>query len=200
MRKPSHRARALARSLRKICVSRDHLPPTSTASTTRRARVPRPKSSGYVLSFLRRAATKATPSSSAAPRWGSPFACRALNQRGVHSKLGAREEWESVRDHFESPCVPDELDHVQIPHHHIGCHPAACFPADAGCHTPEGITPPPQDPSPGTGCTVVATRIEWEATPSAVLGPRKREVKTAEEEDTEHVWLHRCDPRPSPGV
>ena len=41
--------------------------------------LPRPTSSGYVLSFLRRAATKAT-SSSAAPRWGSPFACKALTK------------------------------------------------------------------------------------------------------------------------
>ena len=41
---------------------------------------------------------------------------------------------------------------------------------------------------------MVATRIEWEATSAAVLGPGKREVKTAEEEDTEHVRLHLRDP------
>ena len=41
IRKRSRRARARERSLKKICVSRDHLPPTTT-STTRRARAPRP--------------------------------------------------------------------------------------------------------------------------------------------------------------
>ena len=87
-----------ARSLKKICVSRDHLPPTSTTNTTKRARLPRPTSSGYVLSFLRRC---------------------------------------------ESAGVTSELNHVQIAHHHIGCHPAACFPADAGCHTLQ-LRPKPQ--------------------------------------------------------
>ena len=44
----------------------------SSAKTTRRAREPGPTSSGYVLSFVRWASARATPSRSAAPRLGSP--------------------------------------------------------------------------------------------------------------------------------
>ena len=65
-------ARALANRRTKILASSDHLPPTSRAKTTRRAREPGPTSSGYVLSFVRRASARATPSQSAAPRLGTP--------------------------------------------------------------------------------------------------------------------------------
>ena len=46
---PSHRARAWARALMKCCVVGDHLPPTSTARTTRRDLTRRPTSSGHLF-------------------------------------------------------------------------------------------------------------------------------------------------------
>ena len=53
---------ALANWAMKLCVSCDHRPPTSTASTARRALPCTPANSGYVLAFLRRASAAATPS------------------------------------------------------------------------------------------------------------------------------------------
>ena len=107
---------------------------------------------------------------------------RSIRLESAPQVIGGAVEWESVRHHFKSPSVPGELHHVQIAH-----------PADAGCHTFESVTTPPQDPSPSTGCTVVATRIKWEATPTTVQSPRERKVKTTQKEDAEHVWLHLCD-------
>ena len=148
--------------------------------------------SGFVLSFLRglrpgRHHPLLLLSAGLTVRVQGP------DQSGVNGKLSASEEWESVHHHFKSPGVTGELHQVQIAHHHVGWHPA-CFPADAGCHTLECVTSPLQDPSPSTGCSVVGTRIEWEATLATVQGPGKRKVKTTQEEDAEHVWLYLCDP------
>ena len=63
---------AFARLRRKWAVSSDHRPPVSAAKTTRRARPPSPTNSGYVVSFLRRASSRATPARLAAPLLGLP--------------------------------------------------------------------------------------------------------------------------------
>ena len=57
--------------LQKIC----HRP--STPRTTRRDLAPGPTNSGYLRSFLRRAAAKATPSVTAAPRLAVPSPCKS---------------------------------------------------------------------------------------------------------------------------
>ena len=64
----SWRALALDNWQRKYRLSSDHLPPTSQASTTRRARPCSPANSGYRRCFRRRAANKAAPLKSA--HWG----------------------------------------------------------------------------------------------------------------------------------
>ena len=46
--------------------------PVSAANTTRRARPPSPTNSGYVVSFLRRASSRATPGRLAPPLLGLP--------------------------------------------------------------------------------------------------------------------------------
>ena len=73
----SRRDRALANCARKDLVSDDHLPPTSIAKTTKRARLRGPTNSGYRRSFRLRAAVRTTPSRSAAPWCGEPSQCMA---------------------------------------------------------------------------------------------------------------------------
>ena len=68
----SERAFARAKMRRNVCVSSDHLPPTSPAKTTRRARERRPTNSGCVRSFLRRAWAKMMPSMFAVPGLAVP--------------------------------------------------------------------------------------------------------------------------------
>ena len=80
MRWVSPRAFALASCDKKLLVSVDHRPPTSTAITTSRARRWTPTSSGYMRAFLLRAASRATPSTSAA-------SLLAVPSPGVHSLL-----------------------------------------------------------------------------------------------------------------
>ena len=70
------RALARARELKNLCVSWDHRPQTSTASTTKRARPRRPTNSGYLRSLRCRVAAKATPST--CTRRGTPLAWSVL--------------------------------------------------------------------------------------------------------------------------
>ena len=62
--KPVRRVSALAKCARKDLVSDDHLPPTSIAKTTKRARLRGPTNSGYRRSFRLWAAVRTTPSRS----------------------------------------------------------------------------------------------------------------------------------------
>ena len=66
------RVLALANCRRNDCVSADHLPPTSLAKTTNLALPCSPDSSGYARSFLRRALSRAAPSSPAHRACGVP--------------------------------------------------------------------------------------------------------------------------------
>ena len=81
---------------------------------------------------------------------------------------------------------------VQIAHHHVGCHIAPASRQMRAATLSRAF--PPQDLSPITTCTVMATGIQWKATPATAQGPGKRKVKTSQEEDAEHVWLQLCDP------
>ena len=79
----SLRARLLASPVRNPFVFFENLPPTSTARTTSRARACTPTNSGYRRSLALLAASKATPSLSAAPLRGLPSPCNAHTQRRV---------------------------------------------------------------------------------------------------------------------
>ena len=62
-----------ANSREKLLVSSDHLPPTSTTRTTRRALWCGPTNSGYVLAFPSAAASRATPSKVGGTSPGAPI-------------------------------------------------------------------------------------------------------------------------------
>ena len=54
--------------------------------------------------------------------------------------------------------------------------------------------PPPQNPSTSTSCAVVATGIEWKATPAVAPGQREGKAKTTKEKDSEQVRFQTGDP------
>ena len=49
--------------------------------------------------------------------------------------------------------------------------------------------PPPQNPCHCASCTVVATRIEWTATPAVASGTRQGKPETTQEENTERLCV-----------
>ena len=53
--------------------------------------------------------------------------------------------------------------------------------------------PTSQDPRPRASSSVVATRIEWMATPAETRSQGKRQPKTLQEENTEELWSGRCE-------
>ena len=161
---PSQRARARARALMICCVVGDHLPPTSTARTTRRDLARRPTSSGYLRSFRRSAMEMATPSLWSAPLLAVPSQCRALTSR-VHRQLGSSEQWQPIHCHFESASIGcDGCVEVQVTQQHVCAHTATRLSADMGHHTLQSKPLPPQDPSPSAGSAVMAMSIKWAAT------------------------------------
>ena len=73
-------ARALASSVMNPVVSRENLPPTSTARTTNRALHLAPRNSKQLCSLRFLAAMSATPSRSEAPLLGLPSPCKTLSR------------------------------------------------------------------------------------------------------------------------
>ena len=172
----SHRVRAWARALMKCCVVGEHLPPTSTARTTRRDLARRPTSSGYLRSFRRSAMEITTPSLWAAPILAVPSQCRALTsvvstaswapetvatlplRVGVH-----RLRW-----------VRGGPSHATARLYSHG-HP----PLQIRATTLSRAPPPPQDPCPCAASAVMAISIEWAATSARTHGQKEAELAPA---------------------
>ena len=165
MRWGSPRASALASWGKNLLVSVDHRPPTSRAITTRRARRWTPTSSGYVRAFLFRAASRATPSTSAAPLLAvqSP---ECTYQRCVQRKLCSSKQGKAIRHNFETSSIRAlPMFQIKITDHDVGRDSAPCLSANPRQHALQSKPSPPQNSSPRARNTVVATRIKWTATP-----------------------------------
>ena len=108
-------------ALGKLAVSTDHIPPTSAARTTKRAR---PLSAGLtlerVISFFLRASSRATPLWSAALLHALSSRFRGGHHRGVCGELGSVKEGQPVHDNLQPPCIYwiPSLD-VKVSHHDI---------------------------------------------------------------------------------
>ena len=188
----SERALPWASRLRNDRVSVDHRPPTSTPSWSCPSLA---LGSGYVRSFRRRAASRATPSLRAAFRRPSPFAWRALTTVVSTTDWTPQENGESIDHHFQTTRVM-HIWSSQIPvaHHDVGGDSTPCFAADTGCNVLHSESPPPQNPSTSTSCAVVATGIEWKATPAVAPCQREGKAKTTKEKDSEQVLFQKGDP------
>ena len=84
------------------------------------------------------------------------------------------------------------LGEVEVADHDVRRDSADCLPTDPGGHGLQRIPPPSQDPSPCASCPVVATKIEWLATPAEARGQGKREIEATKEDDAKEL---RFDPR-----
>ena len=127
---PSHQRHFLSRSsLGQLTRKRslDHRPPTSTARTTNCALLLGPTSSGYALTFLRFAASRATPSSNAVPSRGS-ISMQCAHQSCVHCKLSSPSKWQTVHCDFQPPCIRHPwFWQIHVPHEHIRSYASSCL-------------------------------------------------------------------------
>ena len=77
---------------------------------------------------------------------------------------------------------------VQVTDHHICGHPSPCLPTHARCSTLKCESPPPQCPRSGARSTVVAKRVDWEATTARVRRKRKWKTEATQQHHPEQVW------------
>ena len=161
----TERALARARELRNICVSWDHWPQTSTR-TTKRARPRRPTLGTSAPNAVARRPRPPHPRAHVVVR-----RLRGESDNGsVHSQLGATKERQPISNHLQSPSVCIRFREVEVSHKHVSGDSPASHLANPSNHAFQQIASPPQDPHPRAGCAVVATRVEWNATPAVTRG------------------------------
>ena len=83
---------------------------------------------------------------------------------------------------------------IHVAHLDVGGDSASFFMADTGCNVLRCESPHPQNLSTSTCCAVVATGIEWKATPKVAPGQREGKAKTTKEKDSEQMRLQTDDP------
>ena len=183
-----------------------NLPPTSIASTTNLALLLGAMSSGYVRSFLRLAATRTTPSRSAAPRCGDPSPRRGDTIVVSHCQLSASEEGQAIGNNLKSAAVQGvRSSDVKVANEDVGGHSVPCFATDASSGAFQSKPAPPQHSSPCACCAVVAKGVKETATPAEATGERKGKTKATQQEHAKELglqageWSARCcrDSHPS---
>ena len=165
----------------------------NTWRTTSLARLPSPTSSGYVTSFRALASSKAAPPFLAARGLGVPSA-RTADTNVVDGQLGSMEQAEAVHNNLETSSVCHEVRprckvHVADQHGHD---PPACFSAHARCRL-QSEALPAQNSHSCTCCAVVATRVEWTATPAATCS--EWEGGASDEQEAERLRIESSLPR-----
>ena len=165
---------------RKLAVSSDHLPPTSAARTTKRARPLSPASSGSVLSFFLRA------SSRAAPLWSAALLRAVPSRLRGDTNVGSVKEGQPVHDNLQPPCV------CWIPSMtFVETRPPPSLQTCAAARS--SVNPPcSQDPRLRARCSMVATAVEETATSAGTGGERQWEVEVTTQQNPERLWI---DPR-----
>ena len=124
-------SRALA--CKKLLVSSDHLPPTSTTRTTRPALWCGPTNSGYVLAFFRRPPQEQLRQKSAARLLALP-SDQTRSPTSCQWPIGPPEQRETIRHNFEaSPCRTLQILQIQVADHDVLCDPSTSLAADASC-------------------------------------------------------------------
>ena len=191
----NERTFARANELKNDWVSTDQRPQTSTPSTTKRAR-PVTTNEFWVGPFLASSSCgQGCPIHMGTSRFAVSMEC--AHNRGVDGQLGPPEQRQAISDNLQPPSVGNVgLGEVEVTDHDVRRDSAACLPTDPSGHGLQRVPPPSQDPSPCASCTVVATKIEWKATPAEARGQGKREIEAAKEDNAKELWF---DPRDATG-
>ena len=190
----SHLALARASWVKNDRVSSEKRPPTSTPSTTKRARARLPTSSGYVASLRLRALVTLAPSSTAARVVGRP------SLRSAHTKVVSTANWAPLKIGRPSTTISSRLPSASEP----------TKPRSRSRNNTLVVTRPPPSRQiraatlsrahprlPRTPararCSVVAQRVEREATPAGTHGKGEGELEPAQQSDSEKMGLHLGD-------
>ena len=130
------------------------------------------------------------------PCGGSSITPQSTDEGGVHSQLSTTEQRKAIHNDLEPPSISNCSweGQIQITHQHVGCDTTASLTADASCDALESPSPLAQNPSPCARCSVVAQRVEWEATPAGTLGEGKGQLETAEKCHTEELSFQPRNP------
>ena len=175
----------LANCRRNDCVLADHLPSTSLAKTTNLALPCSPDNSRYARSFLRRALSRAAPSSPAHRACGVPSrrrgetsvmsraTCAPWNNGNPSATTSRRRGIDAVHG-----------QQVQIPHHDICLAPASRHKCGRAL---QSEPPTSQDPCLCATRPVVAKHVEWTATPAGARGQGEGEPQAAQEQHAEEL-------------
>ena len=124
------------------------------------------------------------------PSPGRAVAPKSSDQRCVDCELCSAKEREPVDDHFQSSGVFHVRFHRgKVDDHHVGGYSATCFSADSRCSVLNRPSSSSQDPRPCASCSVMATGVEWKATPAVTHGQGKRKVQATEQNDTEQLGV-----------
>ena len=164
------------------------IPPVSHAKTTKRARPCSPVNQLWVPELFpptclgkgRTICCGALP-----PR--SPITPDCADDRRVHGKLGSVEERQTVRD---DPFInTNSRKKVKILDADVGRHPGSGFSTDPRIAALQREASSSEHPRCRASCTVVATRIEWLATPAESGREGKRAPEAAQEKDPETLKI-----------
>ena len=177
-------------SVREIVQSPETTFPTSAAKTTSRVLPCRPESSGYQSSFLRRAASRTAPSTSAQRGRGAPSRHNA--ETSVVSTATCA-PWNKGKPSARTSMRRSSSWFGTNPH--VSGDPPTRFTAHARCCRLHSEPTTPNNPRHGACCSVVATEIEWMATPANTAGRGKKKSQAAKEKDAKHLCVKRGKPR-----
>ena len=186
---------AFARLRRKWAVSSDHRPPVSAAKTTRRARPPSPTNSGNVVSFLRRASSRATPARLAAPLLGLPSRRRGdTNVVSIANWAPCHKVNPSAITSILRPSRALKAPTSRSRTKALGGHPSPSLAAHLGCSTLKRKPPLSQNPCLGARCSMMAKLVELAATSACARGQRQRQTEASAQQDAEKLGLNSGHP------
>ena len=176
------------RAVRNWRVSEDHRPATSPPKTTKRHLPSSTDNSGYVRTLRLLAALSAAPSLEAAPALAVPSLLMALTR--VASMASCAPPNNGRPSATTSRRRPSSRNPEDPCRRHVSGHSGTSFTAYASHHALHGEAPPTQHPCHCESCTVVAKDVEWTATLAVALWQGEWEAKTAEQQNTETLYLN----------
>ena len=107
---------------------------------------------------------------SATGMW-SPVPTKWRHHGGVYGELCAVEQGQPVHHDFYPPIIQSvRRCQIHILDSDVCRDPASCFPTYPRCGRLQGESPATQHPRHGARCAVMATGIEWQATPAGTTG------------------------------
>ena len=110
---------------------------------------------------------------------------------GVQGQLPPPEQGEPIRDHLQTSHVEwIRAGNIHVANEDVCGDARSALSTHAGSSTLHGKPTPSQNSRPGASFTVVATRVEWSATPAVTLSQREREAQAAQEQSAEERWFN----------